>query len=95
MAAKLLSFYLLVVAGLGVVQAGTSASLRLIRPVRWFVDGGRDIAPLDKRQDEGALSVATPLVTGVAEPVFRTLGPDLVNLNLTLPVFNREGTSAS
>jgi hypothetical protein len=34
MVAKLLTFYLLAVAGLGAVQAGASASLRLIRLVR-------------------------------------------------------------
>jgi hypothetical protein len=85
MAAKLLSFYLLVVAGLGVVQAGTSASLRLIRPVRWFVDGGRDIAPLDKRQDEGALSAAAP---GLGQKLIKQA------VQIVKDVFIREGTSA-
>jgi hypothetical protein len=53
MAAKLLFLYLLAVTGLGVVpslvRASKSASWRLInliRPIRWFVDGVREIAPV-------------------------------------------------
>jgi|SRR6267154_5091945 len=46
MAVKLLSLYLLAVAGLGVVRAGTSAYWCLIYPVRSFADGICEIAPL-------------------------------------------------
>lgn len=53
MATKLLSLYFLVIAGLGVVRTGTSASYCPIRAVHWFVDGVREIAPLilDQRQE--------------------------------------------
>jgi hypothetical protein len=45
MAAKLLLLYLLAVASLEGVLAGMSASHRLIRRVRWLVDGVGIIAP--------------------------------------------------
>jgi hypothetical protein len=46
MAVKLLSLYLLAVAGLGVVRAGTSAYKSPMCPVRSFADGICEIAPL-------------------------------------------------
>ncbi len=46
MAAKLLLLYLLAVASLEGILAGMSTSQRLIRGVRWSVDGIRIIAPL-------------------------------------------------
>ena len=59
MASKLLFLYLLAVIGLGVVQAGTSTSYLLIRPVRTFVDGIRGIAPqLSQNEDGGSGSLA-------------------------------------
>ena len=54
MGPKLLLLYLLAITGLAVVQAGTlTSSWRLIRPVRWFVNSIRRIAPLtlDYRDD--------------------------------------------
>jgi hypothetical protein len=52
MTVKLLSLCLLSVAGLGLVQAGKSASWRPIRRARWLIDGVREIVPfiLDQRQ---------------------------------------------
>ena len=59
MLAKILFIYLLVVASLGAVQAGTSAGQRQTR-IRLFhrsADGIRGIAPLslDQRQSNGGL----------------------------------------
>jgi hypothetical protein len=85
MAAKLLSLYLLAVAGLGVVRAGTSASWRLIHPVRRFVDDIREIVPLilDQRQDN-----PKGLSNG---PVFNVTD---FPLNATHVAVKRAGTSA-
>jgi hypothetical protein len=87
MAAKLLSFYVLAVAGLGVVRAGTSANWRLIRPVRRFVDGVREIVPLILDQRQNNPNGTQP------EPLFKQFGPDLDKgaTNLTI---KQDGTSA-
>lgn len=50
MAAKLLSLYLLVVAGLEVARAGTSTSYYIICPVRWRANRIRCTAPLIPHQ---------------------------------------------
>jgi hypothetical protein len=59
MASNLFSLYILIVTGLAVVQAGTSASQCPIRPIHWFVDVIRGIAPLilDNRGGGGYGSV--------------------------------------
>jgi hypothetical protein len=66
MAAKLLFLYLLAVTGLAVVQASTSTSQPLIRPVSWFIDSIHQIAPLilDRHHHSGNTGVTVPGTNG-------------------------------
>jgi hypothetical protein len=55
MTAKLLFLFILAITGLGVVQAGSSASWRLICPAHWFINGVREIASLPLGQSQNRM----------------------------------------